>query len=274
MKAHPGELVRTAWHEHRILPALNVDSWDMADGVLRAAESLHEPILLQVTADTLDIWGWAPLTQALQVLMDSVRVPVGLMLDHAKSVDLARRAFDLGFLGVMFDGSALPLAENIEHTVRVVHYAQQYRGFVEGEVGHVARDGEPPEWESLTTVEEAITFAQSTGVQALAVAVGSKHGHYRSAEDIHLERVKDIANAVERPLVLHGGSGVPASLVAQLRERGIAKMNIGTELRRVWWRGVETRKAAKPREALQEARAQVTARARELIQLMTEASGL
>ncbi|MCY0879962.1 MAG: class II fructose-bisphosphate aldolase [Firmicutes bacterium] len=268
MNAHPRELVTAAWREQQLLPALNIDSWDMAQGVLAAAEALTAPILVQVTAETLDIWGWGPFTRALRELIAAVPVPVGLVLDHAKSRELVARALDAGFLGVMFDGSALPLAANIAETAQVVAAAAPYRAWVEGEVGHVARDGEPPEWESLTTVEEAITFVTETGVDALAVAVGSKHGHYRSAADIRLDRVREISAAVARPLVLHGGSGVPTALMGALKASGIVKMNIGTELRRAWWEGLHAGEAGKPREALQAARVRVTARAETLIARM------
>jgi fructose/tagatose bisphosphate aldolase len=192
---------------------------------------------------------------------------VALLLDHAKHIPLITRAVDLGFQAVMYDGSALPLAENIANTQAVSGYARGRGCFVEGEVGHVARDGEPAEWEHLTAVDEALAYWNAVEIDALAVAVGSRHGHYRSAQDINVERVGAIYEAVAAPLVLHGGSGLPAELFHDVIHRGVAKVNIGTELRRVWWATMDASRAKKPREALLAAREAVAARATQIIRL-------
>ncbi len=262
------ELITHARASNQAVPALNIDSIDMAMAVIQAGERCQAGFILQVTAETLDIWGWEFLTETLMGMAEKASVPVALMLDHAKRLDYIRRAVDLGYPGVMFDGSALPLSENIAQTQEVVRYAKARGTFVEGEVGHVARDGEPPEWEYLTTVKEAVEYWEAAGIDALAVAVGSKHGHYRSAKDINVERVGEIYAAVQAPLVLHGGSGLPAELFGAVIRGGIAKVNVGTELRRVWWAAMDAARQSKPREALLSAREHVADRAIEIIHLM------
>lgn len=263
------QMLTVAKSHGQAVAALNIDSVEMAQGVIAAAELRQSPFILQVTVETLDIWGWEFFTDTLRHLIRQAVVPVVLLLDHAKEVGAIRRAIDLGFGAVMYDGSALSLTDNLAATQSVVRYARSRGVFVEGEVGHVARDGEPIEWEHLTSVDEAVTYWSEAGVDALAVAIGSKHGHYRSQEDIHVERVQEISQATSAPLVLHGGSGMPAVLFSALIEAGIAKVNIGTELRRAWWAGLGAETDKKPREALQAAREQVMQRTLELMALLT-----
>lgn len=258
-------LVRSARGRRQAVPAFNIDSIDMAMAVIAAAEEHDTGFILQVTAETLDIWGWEFLSQTLLNLVDQAAVPVALMLDHAKHLPFIIRAVDLGFHGVMYDGSALPLEENIANTQAASQYAKARGCFVEGEVGHVARDGEPAEWEHLTTVDEAARYFHSVEIDALAVAVGSKHGHYRSATDINIDRVREIFQEVQAPLVLHGGSGLPVSLFSAVIQGGVSKVNIGTELRRAWWSAMRESGDLKPREALREARKVVAERAGTII---------
>lgn len=269
MRGKAQQLVAWARSHGRAVPALNIDSIDMAMSVIAAADSTGTGFILQVTVETLDIWGWEFLTHTLSALIDNVEIPVALLLDHAKQVEFTRRAIDIGFDAVMFDGSALPLSENLVQTQEVVAYAQSHGTFVEGEVGHVARDGEPSEWEHLTTIEEAVTYWSAAGVDALAVAIGTRHGQYRRPEDIHVARVREIANATQAPLVLHGGSGMPSVLFSALIQAGIAKVNVGTGLRRAWWEGIDASRDAKPREALLEARYRVMERVGNVIGSLT-----
>ena len=268
MRGNAKELIAAARSHGRAVPALNVDSIDMAMGVIAAAESARISFILQVTVETLDIWGWQFLTRALLTLIDDAHIPVVLLLDHAKQVGFVRRAIDMGFGAMMYDGSALPISENLARTHEVVTYARKHSTFVEGELGHVPRDGEPVEWDHLTTIKEAATYWSAAGVDALAIAIGTRHGHYRMPEDIHVERVREIASATGAPLVLHGGSGMPEVLFSALIKAGIAKVNVGTELRRAWWAGIDASKGAKPREALLAVRNTITTRVLEVIGLL------
>lgn len=263
--ANPRHLIHHASISGTIVPAFNIDSPDMFLGVLDAVQENQVPAIIQVTADTLNLWGWESLSAWLLATINQTASDVALMLDHSTRLDDILRAINLGFTGVMFDGSARPLLENIQVTTTVIESALKQGCFVEGEVGHVARDGEPPHWEHLTTVAEALSYYEATRVDALAVAVGTKHGHYRTAEDLDFGRLQEIHAAVKAPLVLHGGSGLPIDVLGQLSSLGITKVNVGTALRREWWAAVSAHTHLKPREALMKARQAVRSRCQDII---------
>ncbi len=265
MLGNPSDFIQHAAHHRTAVPAFNIDSLEMAKGVVEAAESMRRNVILQVTVETLDIWGWDVFSQSLLTLLKSCGAGVGLVLDHAKAPDSIERALQLGFPGVMYDGSARPVDYNIRVTRDVVQLARAYHAYVEGEVGHVARKGEPPEWEHLTSVAEAQEYWNATGVDALAVAVGNRHGEYRSVKDVHVDRLDEIAKTTQCPLVLHGGSGIPSELLDCMKSAGIRKVNIGTEFRRVWWHAITSSSHLKPREALDGAKNAIKGRAESLI---------
>lgn len=265
MLGNPMDFINEAARHHTAVPAFNIDSLEMAKGVVEAAESTSHNVILQVTVETLDIWGWDVFSQSLLTLVRRSGAGLALVLDHAKEPAAIARALQMDFTGVMYDGSAWPLDHNIRVTREVVKLARDHRAYVEGEVGHVARKGEPPEWEHLTTVAEAQEYWQATEVDALAVAVGSRHGEYRSAQDIRVDRLDEITASTQCPLVLHGGSGIPSELLSCMKTGGIRKVNVGTEFRRVWWHAVTASSDSKPREALDNAKHAIKSRAESLI---------
>lgn len=223
MLASPIDLIQEANGRQTAALAFNIDSLEMAKGVVEAAESTRQGVILQVTVETVDIWGWDIFSHSLLTLLKRSEAYLGLVLDHAKAPDAIMRALQRGFTGVMYDGSALPLDHNIRVTRGVMQMAKEHNAYVEGEVGHVARKGEPPEWEHLTSVAEAREYWSETQVDALVVAVGSRHGEYRTAQDIHAERLDEISETARCPLVLHGGSGIPLELLARLKLGGFEK---------------------------------------------------
>lgn len=246
----PTNLLSEAADRNALILAVNVDSWDMAHAVVRAAEEARTGVILQVTAETLDLWGWGNFSRALLDLIAKAGVEAGLLLDHETRMENIQRAITLGFTGVMYDGSALPFDLNVQSTQRVVELARGHGVSVEGEIGHVARDGEPPEWEHITTVAEAQEFYRETGVDALAVAIGTRHGHQRQASDLRLDRLAEIHRSVAVPLVLHGGSGLATAVLGQLGQLGVSKVNLGTGLRKIWWQTLLAAQDMKPRQAL------------------------
>ncbi|MFP4345786.1 MAG: ketose-bisphosphate aldolase [Anaerolineales bacterium] len=209
--------------------------------ILRTADRLRSPVIVQVAQVEL---GWYEITvedfaSAFGGAMEVVRptVPVVLHLDHTQDPKLIRRAIDAGFSSVMIDASMHPLEENIAITREVVAYAHERGVSVEAELGRIASaDGlESGQDEELyTDPEEAARFVEETGVDALAVSVGTLHGVYQARRPtIDLERLRAIRSRTAIPLVLHGGSGVPAELLRAailLPEGGISKVNIATEL--------------------------------------------
>ncbi len=247
----PFQFMHEAFDTHHPVCAFNIDSFEMAQGVIRAIEQTGIPSYIQVTTKTLDIWGWAIFSDLLTRLANEVAVPTALHLDHAVRYEDIERALDLGFTSVMFDGSALSYRANVEGTVKVKELARQYSAFVEAEIGHVGRDGEPQVVDVISTVEEAVTFVSDTAIHALAIAVGTRHGYAKQADDLRFDRVRDIHEAVQVPLVLHGASRLSTSVLQQFIREGITKINMGTELRRIWWESLNQVPGVKPRRALE-----------------------
>lgn len=251
---NPLKFILDARENRGAVGAFNVDSVDMLYGVLDGAEQANRPTIVQLTQDTLDIWGWKRAFQVLRAVLDDARLEVAIHLDHAKDVDVIKRALDMGVKSVMYDGSMLSMDQNISHTQKVVELGQKFSAMVEAEIGHVGRKGEEQSWESLTLPEDAKRFCDATGVDCLAVAIGTKHGQQRDADMINIQRLREIHQMVPLPLVLHGSSGVDDEMLQQLAENGVGKVNIGTQLRRIWWQEISRHPEAKPREVLSRSR--------------------
>lgn len=247
---NPRSLVRTAYQKGQAVGAFNVDSLDMAVGVVDGAEAAGRGAMIQVTVDTLNIWGWEWFAGALTRLLETANVDLGLHLDHAKRLADIQRAIAVGFTSVMFDGSTLAFNDNVRLTDEVVQLSRGREVMVEAELGHVGRDGEPGEWEAVTDPETARHFLAATEVDMLAVAIGTRHGQQVGATHMRLDVLSAIHERVGCPLVLHGSSGVPDSVLAKVVPLGVGKVNVGTELRRIWWQSVERSQGEKTRKAL------------------------
>jgi fructose-bisphosphate aldolase class II len=223
--------------------------WEDARAFTMAAEAEGRPVILQAGPGCRAHTPLPVLGAMFRYLADSVRVPVVLHLDHGRSVDEARAAIAEGFTSVMFDGSALPLDENIRQTAEVVALAHANGVSCEGEIGFVGYAGGASS--AMTDPEEAARFAAKTGVDAMAIAVGNVHLQQAHFAGIDEAALASIARATDGkvPLVIHGGSGVPPEVRTRLaRTTPICKFNIGTELRQLF--GAELRKtlAAHPDE--------------------------
>jgi len=207
-------------------------SLDSAFAVVDIAAAMNSDIILQVGDLERDYMGGYKNARKIAE-MAAERSPLGVALhvDHAPTYDEVLRGLDGGFTSVMIDGSALPLAENIRLTQRVVEAARTYGASVEAELGKLAgNEGHVSNAEALhTNAAEAEQFVAETGVDALAVAIGTAHGFYKVAPKIHIERLREIAALVSLPLVLHGGSGTPEDKVAESILHGVSKINICTE---------------------------------------------
>jgi fructose-bisphosphate aldolase class II len=219
--------------------------WEDARAFTMAAEAEGRPVILQAGPGARAHTPLPVLGAMFRHLADSVSVPVVLHLDHGRSLDEARAAIAEGFTSVMFDGSALPLDENIRQTAEVAALAHANGVSCEGEIGFVGYAGGASS--ALTDPEEAARFARETGVDAMAIAVGNVHLQQGPTGGINEAAVHAIAKATGHrvPLVIHGGSGVPSDQRTHLaRTTPIAKFNIGTELRQTF--------GAALRQALQE----------------------
>ena len=228
------EMLEIARKEKYAVGAFEFWSYDSARAVLKVAKELNVPAILQVghfERDYMD--GYENARIFAEMAAKEFDVPVALHLDHAETFEEVMKALEAGFTSVMIDGSMLPFEENVALTKRVVEAARSYGASVEAELGKLAgNEGlktlEEEEAEQ-TSPEEAEKFVELTGVDALAVAIGTAHGLYTRPPKININRLKEIAAKVEIPLVLHGGSGTPADKVEEAVANGIAKVNICTE---------------------------------------------
>lgn len=207
----------------------NTVNLEMAKGVLAAAEEACSPVIIGTAEILLPAASLKELAPLLRDMAQRASVPVVLHFDHGLTEARVMEAIDLGFTSVMYDCSKKSAEKNADAVASLTEYAHRRGVTVEGELGHVGTaDGGD---ESVyTQPEEALAFERSTGVDALAVAIGTAHGAYKSAPKLQLELLQKIAAAVSVPLVLHGGSGLTDQDFRDVIHRGIAKVNIFTDI--------------------------------------------
>ena len=210
----------------------NTTDTDMLQAAIEAAEELRSPIII-ATAEVLLPAGELKLI-APSVIAHAKRasVPVVVHYDHGLTFERCMEALQLGFSSVMFDGSAKDYARNIAETKEIVKIAHAFGASVEGEIGHVgqADTEDNADTAGYTTKEEAVEYLNATGVDALAIAIGTAHGAYKKKPKLDFDRLSEIRNAVDVPLVLHGGSGLSDDDFRTAVKKGIAKVNIFTDL--------------------------------------------
>lgn len=232
MLANLNDILPRAAKEHYGVGLFNTIDTDMLEAAISAAEELRSPIIIG-TAEVLLPYGELKLI-APSVIAAAKRasVPVVVHYDHGLTFERCMEALKLGFTSVMFDGSAGDSANNIENTREIVKIAHAMGATVEGEIGHVgeAASGDNETNDRYTTVKEATDFVNATGVDALAVAIGTAHGAYKAKPQLDIERLKEIHAAIPTPLVLHGGSGLSDDDFRNTVREGISKVNIFTDL--------------------------------------------
>jgi fructose-bisphosphate aldolase class II len=216
--------------------AFNVFNLETIRGVIEAAEAERSPVIMQVWAGifqfgTVTPWG---LGAILKAEAENARVPVCVHLDHGESEEPVIQAIRNGFVSVMIDASTAPFVENVRITKRIVELARFVDVAVEAELGHVPANAGTLEKSGgaifLTNPDEAEKFASETGIDSLAVSIGTIHGQFRETPKLDFDRLKEIASRVSIPLVLHGSSYVPDSAIAEAVRLGITKINVATEL--------------------------------------------
>ena len=230
------------------VPAFNAENMEMAQGLIKAAEDMRSPIILQTTPSTLR-YGNPRLYQAIaSALAADSDIPAALHLDHGDSNVLAARVIKAGYTSLMIDGSRLTFSENIKLTKQAVEMAASVGLTVEGELGKVGgkEDGMESGGLGYTDPDEAEVFVKETGVFSLAIGIGTSHGVYQKAPKLDLERISVISRRISNPLVLHGTSGLPDADVRECIRRGICKVNYATELRIAFTDGVRTSLSENP----------------------------
>lgn len=222
------EILNLAEEKHFAVGAFNTPNLECILAVVDTAEMLNVPVILSHAQLHEDV---APLDKIGPVMLEAARranVPVCVHLDHCETLDYMARALELGFTGVMYDGSTLPYAENLENTKKAVAMAKGYNCGVEAELGALASregGGASASGPVYTDPDQAVEFCQETGIDALAPSFGTAHGIYKSKPVLDLERVKVIAQKTGLPLVMHGGSGVSPEDYRTGIANGLRKIN-------------------------------------------------
>lgn len=224
------EIIDIAEKGNFAIPAFNVYNTETVMGVIKAAEELRAPVILQVYPRLLNEEVGYYLAPCIVAAARKATVPVCFHLDHGPSEMEVQKALRWGATGIMYDGSVHPFEENITTTKHIVDICAAIDITVEGELGHIGSVNDDA-MEEYTDPDEAAEFVKRTGVNLLAVLIGNAHGHYKKTPNLDIERVKAIREATGGiPLVLHGGSGIPDDQVKAAIRAGIRKMNIGTDV--------------------------------------------
>ncbi len=228
--------------------AFNMENMEMAQAIVSAAEAKGAPVILQTTPSTIRYGGLALYQAISDALGRRVSIPVAIHLDHGDSYELAEQAAKAGYTSVMIDGSIKPFGENIALTKSVVQMARSYNISIEAELGKVGgkEDDLTVEGDAYTNPEDASVFIRETGVDSLAVAIGTAHGVYAKMPRLDIDRLTQIRQVVDIPLVLHGASGLTQEDVKSCVARGICKVNFATELRIAYTEGVRAVFAENP----------------------------
>ena len=224
------ELLADAQQGNYAVGSFSVANMEMVLGVIKAAEELNAPIILQIAEVRLKQSPLEIIGPLMVAAAENAEVPVAVHFDHGKTVEKITQALDLGFTSVMFDGSHLPLDENIAITKQIIALAEEYDASVEAEIGCVggSEDGSEDIAINCTKVEDAVKFEAETGVDALAIAIGNAHGNYKSTPKLRFDILEAVENACDTPLVLHGGTGITPDDFVRCSKTGIKKINIAT----------------------------------------------
>lgn len=242
------ELLLDAQKNGYAIGAFNVENMEMVQAVIAAAEELQSPVIMQTTPSTLKYADADYFYANVAVAAKKTSVPVVIHLDHGNSFELAMQAFRAGFTSIMIDGSHSVFEENIAITKSVVDVCHSAFVPVEAELGKVGGKEDDLDGGSggYTDPAEAAEFVERTGVDFLAVAIGTAHGVYKGIPKLDLDRLSEIRKVVSKPLVLHGTSGVPDDTVKECIKRGICKVNYATDLRIAFTEGVKSVLEEKP----------------------------
>ncbi|MDH6553194.1 class II fructose-bisphosphate aldolase family protein [Streptomyces sp. SAI-041] len=275
-----GELVTRAAAARSAVAAFNIITLEHVEAVIAAAESLDEPVVLQVSENAVKFrhGRLLPLARAAVTAAERAAVPVALHLDHVQSDDLLRRAADAGFGSVMYDAAQLPYAENLAATRAAADWAHSQGLWIEAELGEVGgKHGAPPldahAPGARTDPAEARAFVADSGVDALAVAIGSAHAMTERTATLDHDLLKRLSATLDVPLVLHGSSGVRDEELTAAVAGGIAKVNVGTALNLAMTGAIREFLAAHPdavdsRTYLSAGRDAMTEAARRIIRLL------
>jgi tagatose 1,6-diphosphate aldolase GatY/KbaY len=226
------ELLIEATKSGYAIPALNFENMEMATAIVEAATELQSPVILQTTPSTIKYMGLDVAYGIVNGLSKKYNIPIVLHLDHGDSLELVESAIKAGYSSVMIDGSKLVFEKNMQITMQARILAKDVQLEAElGKVGGKEDDMAGSDIPSYTNPEEAIKLVNKTGIDSLAIGVGTAHGLYKGIPHINTELIKTISHMFDTPLVLHGASGLSNEVIMECIRNGISKVNFATELR-------------------------------------------
>jgi ketose-bisphosphate aldolase len=229
------ELLVKAKKEHYAVGAFNFNGYEDAAGILIGAVQARSPVIMMASQGACQYIGLYETVGLIMGMAKTVNVPVCLHLDHATNYDFIKEAVKAGFSSVMVDASAKPYEENIRDSRDIALFAKDYHCSVEAELGKVGGKEEHIVVEARTAAftvpSEVPRYVEETGIDALAIAFGSVHGFYKSEPKLDFDRLDEILKLTDCPLVLHGGTGIPIADIQKCIAMGLAKVNVGTELK-------------------------------------------
>jgi len=229
------EILDKAREKGYAIGAFNMSNMEILQAIVQAAENENSPVIVQASQAALKYAGVDYIEAMATFAAQKASVPVALHLDHGTDFELIMQCIRHGFTSVMIDGSKYPFEENVAITKKVVEIAHAVGVSVEAELGRIGGTEDHitvSERDALyTDPDEAVRFAQETGVDSLAISIGTAHGVYKGEPKLDFDRLSEIRNILNIPIVLHGASGVPDESIREAVKRGVCKINIDTEIR-------------------------------------------
>lgn len=243
-------LVEIAKKNDVMLPAFNTTNMEMTLAIMDAFEANGMPGIIQIAPTNVKLTGYEFIAEVAQRAIRDYTVPMALHLDHGKTLDDVRQAVNAGFTSVMIDGASLPFEENIRFSRRAVDFCHASGVPVEAELGAIAgkEDDHVSEADCKTNPDEVAEYVERTGCDLLAVSIGNVHG-LEDTPKIDLEHLAKLSAVCPCPMVLHGGSGIPYETIAAMKQYGMIKINIASDLRQAYIRAVSDAHDANPNEA-------------------------
>ncbi len=216
--------------------AANFYNLETLNAIVNAAKAENSVIILQLSESSINYIGLKLAASMAKTALAVSGVEGWLHLDHGGSLELVKRCLDAGFDSVMIDASEAPMKENIRISKEAVKMAEAYGANVEAELGYIAKLNQSQNNSGFTQPEDAKFFLENTGVNALAISIGTAHGFYKEVPKLDLELLARIRETVETPLVLHGSSGIPDEMLVHAIKSGITKINLATETKNIFMR--------------------------------------
>jgi tagatose bisphosphate family class II aldolase len=232
---NPINLIKNAQLRGVAIAAFNVHNMETIQAVIEGAAEERSPVIIQTTPGTLKHAGIPDIAATVKAEAELYNIPIALHVDHCTSFETIVRCIKYGYTSVMIDGAHLPYEENVAIVKKVVDISHFANVAVEAELGRIGGTEDDMSLDeraaTFTVPEEAVAFVKATGIDTLAIAIGTAHGMYKGEPKLDFERLSSIRNLLDLPLVLHGASGIPNDSIKEAVRRGISKINIATELK-------------------------------------------